>query len=298
VIARPFLKWAGGKTSLLPQILPLVPGGIGTYYEPFLGGGSLFWELARERRFKRAVLGDINDRLVRTYTAVRDDVEKVISLLKVSAFHHNSDFFKEQREVNVDGLADAGVAAWMIYLNRTCFNGLYRVNKAGKFNVPLGRYANPTICDADNLRACSDSLQGVEIHCCDFLPARVDAEGADAFVYFDPPYYPVSDTSDFTAYAKEEFGPARQRQLAELLEALGAGGTRALLSNADCPWTRELYAGLPQTTIQARRSINSVATKRGPVSELLVRSFAYQPATYVGRERGVSKGQGSLFGGA
>lgn len=273
--AVPFMKWPGGKRALLPAILPLVPCEIATYYEPFVGGGAVFFALAAECRFRHAVIGDANLRLVRSYTAVRDNIDSVIVKLGIHAAAHCKDYFYEQRAIDIDAGTDAEVAAWMIYLNRTCFNGLYRVNRSGKFNVPFGDYKSPTICDPDRLRACSEALAGVEIVHGDFRETLPRNLVVSDFVYLDSPYVPISKTSNFTAYTGAKFGPADQDRLADRLRVLGARNIPALLSNADCPETRLLYAGLPIETVTARRNINSAAMKRGPVGELLVRSFEY-----------------------
>jgi DNA adenine methylase len=263
--AKPFVKWVGGKRQLLAQISKYVPEHYGTYFEPFVGGGALYFHLRPER----AILADASARLVRAYLGVRDRVDDVIALLR--SYPHEVEFFYRMRAIDVDGESDAGVAAWLIYLNKTGYNGLYRVNARGKFNVPFGRYTNPTICDEDNLRACNKALAGTEIERADFasIAARADR---DDFVYFDPPYVPLSQTSSFTSYAAGGFGPNEQRRLRDVALALKRRGVHVLLSNSSAPLVRELYGSdFELHEVTATRSVNSKATHRGPVTELLIR---------------------------
>ncbi len=264
MIAKPFLKWAGGKTALLPEILPRLPKKIKYYYEPFVGGGAVFFALAAEKRFKRAALGDINEELVETYISVSREVDKVIEHLKIEASKHSEkNFYKVRAREGIF------VASRMIYLNRTCFNGLYRVNRKGQFNVPFGDYKNPTICDEENLRACSLALQDVE----EFFPKDFqfveEARRGDT-VYFDPPYAPVSDTANFTAFAKGGFGEEEQERLRDCFARLDGRGVHVLLSNSDTPFVRKLYKGFKLDKVEAPRRINSKGGKRGNVGELLI----------------------------
>jgi DNA adenine methylase len=273
---RPFLKWAGGKRQLLPHILALVPARVGTYVEPFLGGGALFFALAAQRRFKRAVLGDLNAELINCYSAVRDDVDAVIA--KLARFRNTPAAYYKVRAQRPAALDPAARAARVIYLNRCGYNGLYRVNSDGIFNVPFGRYVRPRICDPDRLRAASHALAGVELVCGDFAAVLSGGRrrlGAEDFVYLDPPYVPVSKTASFTGYAGG-FLMADQERLAKQLRRLCDKGIAAVLSNSDCADTRRLYEGLPAASLPARRAINSVASRRGPVAELLVHSPALE----------------------
>ncbi len=251
----------------------MVPSAIATYYEPFLGGGALLFELAAQRRFRRAVVSDANRELILCYQALRDHLDAVIDQL--GRYRYDKETYYRARALDPTALAPAARAARLIYLNRVGFNGLYRVNKSGQFNVPFGRHpSSVVICDVDRLQAASTALQGVTITCQDFQ-ATIAGAGADDFVYCDPPYVPLSRTSSFTAYAQGPFGDVEQARLAAALRRLGEAGVRAALSNSDCKKTRALYRGLPQTKIKVRRAINSVATSRGPVGELLVRSFKF-----------------------
>ena len=275
--AAPFLKWAGGKRQLLPEILSRLPDRCITYYEPFLGGGAVFFALAARGAFRRAVIGDQNHDLVETYLGIRDDVEGVIArLARLARMPHGSETYYRVREQNPARLSLAGRAARLIYLNRTGYNGLYRVNRAGRFNVPFGRYKNPRIMDRDNLRAASRALQDVRIEVGDFEGMVEKAERGDV-VYFDPPYVPVSTTSSFTAYDRLPFGPLEQDRLARTLRRLRKRKVYALLSNSDVRFTRGLYEGLPFEAVKVNRLINSRPDKRGPISELLVRSLARFP---------------------
>jgi len=260
---RPFLKWVGGKRQLLPVLLPHVPRRFDTYHEPFVGGGALFFAL----RPTRAVLSDNNALLVRTWRGVRDHVEDVIRLLK--SYPHDKQFFLEMRERDIDAASDVEVAAWFIYLNKTAFNGLYRVNSKNKYNVPFGRYVNPAICDAPNLRACSRALLGVSIEHEDFEAVLGRAKPGD-FVYFDPPYVPLSATSDFTSYTAEGFSADDQKRLRDVARELKASGVHVLLSNSSAGFVRDLYEGFQMEEVLATRHVNCQSDGRGPVVELVI----------------------------
>ncbi len=261
---KPFLKWVGGKRQLLPELHARVPRGFDTYFEPFLGGGALFFSLLPEK----AVLSDFNERLVRTYRAIRDDVDEVIA--ELSTYPHDRVFFEELRRVDVDALEDVQVAAWMIYLNRTGFNGLYRVNKSGGFNVPFGKYKNPTICNPDLLLTASEALQNAEILHASFADTFSRAQPGD-FVYFDPPYVPLSETSSFTSYTKDGFGMAEQAALRDTAWKLKSRGVDVLLSNSSAGAVFELYDRFQIDEVYASRAINSKASGRGKVAEVLIR---------------------------
>ncbi|MCU0681259.1 MAG: Dam family site-specific DNA-(adenine-N6)-methyltransferase [Polyangiaceae bacterium] len=232
---RPFLKWAGGKRRLLPELVRHLPSSYGTYYEPFLGGGALFFHL----RPRRAVLGDANARLVRAYTGVRDSVDEVVRILR--SYPPTRDTFEALRARDIDQSSDAEVAAWFVFLNRLGYNGLYRVNRAGRFNVPFGDYANPRVCDEATLRACSAALAGAELVVSDFAEVAAEARRGD-LAYFDPPYVPLSATASFTSYTSKGFSPADQERLRDQARALAARGVTALISNSSAPAVHELYA--------------------------------------------------------
>ncbi|WP_374687993.1 DNA adenine methylase [Promineifilum sp.] len=269
-IARPVLKWAGGKGRLLPELLARVPDEFNAYHEPFVGGGALFFALAGQGRIRRAYLSDANAGLIDVYLALRNAVEEVIAALGQHAYER--EHYYRVRALRPEALTLPERAARVIYLNKTCYNGLYRENRAGQFNVPFGRYKNPTICDEPNLRAASAVLQGVDIARRRFSTVLDYAQPGN-FVYFDPPYHPVSPTANFTTYDRDGFGPDDQRQLRDVFAALADKGVRAMLSNSDMPFVRDLYAGFHIEQLYAARAVNSKANGRGKVAELLICNF-------------------------
>lgn len=276
VHARPFLKWAGGKTQLLPQLERLIPAQFNGYHEPFVGSAALFFHLYNLKQrgelkatMKRVSLTDSNEDLVNCYRAVRDGVEGVIGWLEEHKANHNSRYYYKVRAQNPRNLGDVERAARLIYLNKTCFNGLYRVNSKGQFNVPMGRYKNPGIFDPDELRAASRALDGVMIEVADFREVLQRAKAKD-FIYFDPPYFPVSKTSSFTSYTQQAFGKFEHESLALVFRALAEKGCKVMLTNSWTDFTRRLYVGYIRKEILASRSINSKAAKRGKVSEMVV----------------------------
>jgi DNA adenine methylase len=268
---QPFLKWAGGKRQLLDRIVPLMPKPIvGRYVEPFVGGGAVFFELVALDIVRHARLADRNEELVKTYIAIRDAVDDVLT--ELTRHKNDETHFYEVRALDPHALAPARAAARTLYLNRVGYNGLYRVNSKGQFNVPFGRYANPKIVDEARLRAASRALQRAEIVCEDFEVACADVTAGDV-VYFDPPYVPLTKTANFTAYAKQSFGDAEHARLAGAFGRAVEAGAFALLSNSDTPRTRELYRGWDVRTVSATRMINSKATARGEITEILVRGM-------------------------
>lgn len=272
--ARPFLKWAGGKGQLLAELHAQLSrvDKFNHYHEPFVGGGAFFFSLYSQGMLKKkqAHLSDANPNLIETYTAVRDAPDELIRLLRGHAGKHSEEHYYRVRE-EVPGKAVAR-AARVVYLNRTCYNGLYRENSSGQFNVPMGRYKNPTICDAPNLMAVSEALHSATLKVAHFREVVASAKRGD-FVYFDPPYWPVSSTSSFTSYAKDRFGPAEQEELAEVFQKLTKKGVHALLSNSDVPEVRALYSAFSMTRVYATRNVNSKAERRGKLAEVLVRNF-------------------------
>lgn len=274
VKARPFIKIAGGKTQLLPELLKRVPSSYETYFEPFLGGGALFFSMQP----RNAILSDSNRKLILTYKAVRDMPDTLIRYLQNIENRHreskDQELFYYDRRDEFNGNPDAlDTVILYIYLNKTCFNGIHRVNSKGKFNVPCGRYANPTICDEVNLRACSEALQGTDLLCLDFRENAEIILRKNDFVYFDPPYAPISDDSYFTSYTKEGFGPADQEALADLALTIKGRGVNVLLSNSSSPGIRKMYEsrGFSVEDVLARRSINADGFDRGKIKEVLIR---------------------------
>jgi DNA adenine methylase len=267
--AKPFLKWAGGKGQLLEQFRPLLPEMSGRYFEPFVGSAAVFFAL----RPPDAVLADVNRELIDCYRAVQRDVEAVIAALQ--SHEYDEEHYYRVRGLDPAELAAPERAARTIFLNKTGYNGLYRVNKKGRFNVPFGRYTKPGFSQPDslnNLRACARALRRVILEVRDFADVARRARAGD-FVYFDPPYVPASNTADFTSYVAGGFGWEDQRRLAEVFRGLSRRGVLAMLSNSDTPAVRELYDGLRVDTVYAARSINSRADKRGKVGEVVVRNW-------------------------
>lgn len=266
-IARPVLKWAGGKGRLVQRIIGHLPSAIQTYYEPFVGSAAVFFALASQRRFRRAVLSDQNRELVDVYRALQKDVHAVIKVL--SLYTYDRETFYRLRALEPTDLELPERAARTIYLNKAGFNGLYRVNRSGQFNVPFGRHVNPTICDQPRLMQAATLLKSVKLEVRDFEVACTKAKVGDA-VYFDPPYVPLSKTSNFTAYHHEAFDEVHHRRLAELFSSLANRGVGVVLSNSDTPLTRKLYSKWHVQRIMVARPINSKTTHRGNVAEILV----------------------------
>jgi DNA adenine methylase len=266
--ARPVVKWAGGKSALLPQFAPHFPrpGTYWRYFEPFLGGGAVFFHLQPDRSF----LFDLNAQLIEVYQVIRDDADGLITALK--NYQNSPDCFYAARAQNPADLRPTERAARFIFLNHTCYNGLYRVNRQGQFNVPFGRYKNPTICDEPGLRAASAALRNAHLEVADFEIILKLAEPGD-LVYFDPPYEPLSPTSSFTSYTSTGFARDDQRRLAEAYRALDRRGCLLMLSNSSAPLISDLYAGFHIHPISARRLINSKADGRGAIAEVLITNF-------------------------
>ena len=273
---KPFVKWVGGKRQLLAQFrrLNLYPPEkfdirTGRYFEPFVGGGAVFFDLLPEKGF----LSDLNKELVTTYNVIKNDVEGLIASLKKHKI--DKEYFLNIRAKDSKALNDLTVASRFIFLNRTCFNGLYRVNSKGGFNVPYGKYTNPLICDESNLRKVSKSLQNIEIKHQDYKEVLKTAKKGD-FVYFDPPYYPVSKTASFTSYTAEAFLDKEQIELRDTVLELNKRGCFVMLSNSDTPFINKIYSGLKGirvNKVEAGRAINSKGSGRGKITEVLVTNY-------------------------
>jgi DNA adenine methylase len=273
---KPFVKWVGGKRQLLKQfrLMNLYPPEkfnpiTNSYFEPFIGGGAVFFDLLP----KKAFLSDLNKDLVTTYNVIKNDVDSLIKSLKKHKI--DKEYFLKMRAKDTDILSDLEIASRFIYLNRTCFNGMYRVNSKGGFNVPYGKYVNPMICDEINLRRVSEALKHVQIKHQDYKGVLKYAKKGD-FIYLDPPYYPVNKTSSFTAYTNEAFMDKEQIELRDTFVELSNRGCFVMLSNSDVPFINKIYSGIKGVRInkvQAGRMINSDAKKRGKITEVLITNY-------------------------
>jgi len=264
----PIVKWAGGKTKLLSKLTTLMPATYRRYYEPFIGGGAMFFHLAPQS----AVINDRNPDLINMYRCVAYNVEAVIKRLLEHREAHCENYFYAMRSHWNDRStprSEVERAAAFIYLNKTCFNGLWRVNSKGMFNVPVGRYESPQIFDPAVLRAASGVLQQTELSIGNFADACESASAGD-FLYFDPPYQPVSTTANFVSYTKDAFDEDNQRELAALARSLAKRNCAVMLSNSDTPFIRKLYKGFRLNKLNVARAINSKASKRGSVPELII----------------------------
>ena len=287
--AKPFVKWVGGKTQLIEQLEAQLPADFDawenvTYIEPFVGGGAmLFYMLQTHSNIKSAIINDINSDLTTCYTIVRDNPDKLVeSLQEIQKEYYalrsedkRKQFFMRRRdEFNTKALDDVRNTTLFFFLNRTCFNGLYRVNKSGLFNVPFGRYETPMICDPNTIYADSELLKNVEILTGDYQETLSRAKGRTLF-YFDPPYRPLNNTSSFNDYTKEAFNDLAQCRLKEFCDRIEAAGYKFMLSNSDCKdmFFDDLYAQYIIERVQASRSINSNPAKRGKLDEILVRNY-------------------------
>lgn len=298
-IAKPFLKWAGGKTQLITEIEKVLPYEITsrnfTYIEPFVGSGAVFfWMLNNFPKLEKAVINDINEDLINTYKTIASSPKELISILQglESEFHgfegrdeRKKAYYYQKRELyNIRKEERSGQAALFIFLNRTCFNGLYRVNRKNEYNVPMGSYKRPTICDKENILAVSNALQKVEILCGDYQETLNHADNNTLF-YFDPPYKPLSETSSFNSYAKDDFNDSEQIRLRDFCQNLDVLNHNWILSNSDVKgkdednnFFDELYSSYRIARVKARRSINANADKRGELNELLITNYRHEQA--------------------
>ncbi|MEO7427161.1 MAG: DNA adenine methylase [Fibrobacteria bacterium] len=273
-LVQPFLKWAGGKRQLLPDIRNHLPDPkkYAGYYEPFIGGGAVLFDVQP----KKAVINDVNGEIINAYKVIRDHTDELISALRK---HKNeAEYFYQLREFDRQPAyaksSPVDRAARILFLNKTCYNGLFRVNSRGQFNVPFGKYKNPNIVNEAGLKGVGEYLRDADItfRNGDFGAALAGIK-KNAFVYFDPPYHPLSDTSSFTGYTLQGFGEEEQIRLKKLCDRLDRLGCKFLLSNSYCDFVRELYKGYKQIKLQASRNINSVGASRGKISEILVKNY-------------------------
>lgn len=276
-VPRPFVKWAGGKRQLLPTISNYFPEKFDNYFEPFLGGGAVFFKLIVQHRKASWFVSDLNSDLILSYVTIRDKVKELVSALEEHSANYSknsSSYYYKIRESNPKGQIER--VSRLVFLNKTCFNGLYRVNSKGKFNVPLGKYVNPNIVNKENLFAVSEILQSknIMIKCVDFEDAVRNASKGD-FVYLDPPYHPVSETSNFTSYTGGNFDLCDQQRVYKTFKDLDKRGVRVLLSNSKSSEIMDLFEEFAEgiVEIKANRFINSVSQKRTGHTELLVKNY-------------------------
>ena len=271
LLLSPILKWVGGKRQLLSEIIPLIDEGCDNYVEPFIGGGAVLFRLQPQK----AIINDFNTELINVYKTVRDDLDGLVALLKEHEKYNSADYYYEVRGLDrtpdFDKMSNLEKAARIIYLNKTCYNGLYRVNSLGQFNSPYGKYKNPNIVNEVVLRAISKYLNGneISIRSGDYKDVLNNIEN-NSFVYLDPPYMPISSSSSFTGYTEGGFGYDKQVELKEECDKLNSKGVHFLQSNSDCEEIRELYKAYSIKVVKAKRAINSDAKKRGQLNEVLI----------------------------
>ena len=271
LLLSPILKWVGGKRQLLSEIIPLIDESCDNYVEPFIGGGAVLFRLQP----KKAIINDYNTELINVYRTVRDGLDALVALLKEHEKYNSSDYYYEVRALDrtpdFDKMSNSEKAARIIYLNKTCYNGLYRVNSLGQFNSPYGKYKNPNIVNEVVLRAISKYLNGneISIRSGDYKDVLNNIE-KNSFVYLDPPYMPISSSSSFTGYTEGGFGYDKQVELKEECDKLDSKGVHFLQSNSDCEEIRELYKAYRIKVVKAKRAINSDAKKRGQINEVLI----------------------------
>ncbi|MDW7727644.1 MAG: DNA adenine methylase [Candidatus Methanoperedens sp.] len=267
-----FIKWAGGKTQLLSKFEKLYPLYFNRFFEPFIGSGAVFFYLKQLYPEKEMFLSDNNSELINCYEIVKNDLEQLIELLKEHRSKHNKEYYYSIRNMEITDLSNVELAARFIYLNKTCFNGLYRVNSKGKFNVPIGGYKNPRIFKESDLRNAKELLQGVELKTMPFEELINIAQKND-FIYLDPPYHPLSQTSSFTSYTRTSFTEDDQVRLAEVYRQLDKKGCLLMLSNSYCDFILDLYDGYRIEQVSAKRMINCNGKKRGAVDEAVVINY-------------------------
>jgi len=274
---QPFIKWVGGKRGLLEQIMPLFPKKFNNYYEPFIGGGAVFFEFFSRGLLdgKKVILSDINNELVNAYNIVKNNPYELISNLENYKKQHNKEFYYKTRELDrkehFQELSKLDRATRFIYLNKTCFNGLYRVNKKGYFNTPIGSYKNPNIADVETILKASEALQNTIILCQPFEEVLNQAK-KDDLIYFDPPYYPLNITSNFTSYDSNCFLEDEQFELFEVFDKLADNNVNVVQSNSDTDFIKKLYKKYDIKIVNANRFINSKSNGRGKITEVLIRS--------------------------
>lgn len=275
--ARPFLKWVGGKGRVIPQLEKFFPETYNNFYEPFVGGGAVFFDL----NIKKATINDINANLIGLYINIRDNLEPLIGLLTdLQSQYHDLDetaqkdlFYQLRDEYNsIKDTTSLRKSSLLVFLNKTCFNGMYRENQSGEYNVPFGKHRKPTICDDTNLRYVSKTLQNTSILSGSYINAVKDAKNGD-FIYLDPPYYPLNSTSSFTSYSEGDFVEQDQVNLKELVDDLTKRGCKVMVSNSYVPFIRNLYKDYRQEVIHVGRAINAVGSGRGKIKEIVILNY-------------------------
>ncbi len=280
MIAKPFIKWVGGKGKLVPELVKLFPKKFNNYFEPFVGGGALFYEVKQKNEIAFSSINDINKKLIIAYKQIQQNPDKLISELKKIESKYKKLLPEEQKEYfysirkkyNEEKLNDIIISSYLIFLNKTCFNGMYRENSKGGYNIPFGDQRNPTICNEENIINVSSCLKDTEINNLPFEEAIKKCKKGD-FIYFDPPYYPTNITSSFTSYNKDYFGSIEQEKLRDIFVELDKKGCFVMLSNSDTEFIKNLYKDFNINYIYAARSINSKASKRGKIKEIVVTNY-------------------------
>jgi DNA adenine methylase len=270
-----FVKWAGGKTRLVPELIQHLPKHFNNYFEPFVGSGALFFYIAKHIKPKKMTISDINKELIETYEVVKDNYNGLVKKLKEHKVNHNKEYYYKLRKQDPATLSKTDRVARFIYLNKTCFNGLYRVNSKGGFNVPMGSYKNPSVFHEDKLRNTKELLKNVKILNASFETVLKMAEKGD-FIYFDPPYYPLKKGQSFTTYTKENFLEKEQEQLANVFDELSKRGCFVMLSNSDTTFIKSLYKRYSIHVIKANRMINCDGSNRGKINELIIVNYPLQ----------------------
>lgn len=279
-MAKPFIKWVGGKGKLITELRIYFPNKFERYFEPFVGGGALFYDVIQNTNLVFSSINDINKKLIITYQQVKKEPDGLISILSELEISYKKKNEEEQKEFfylirnkyNNKNLTDSYTAAYLIFLNKTCFNGMYRENSKGEYNVPFGDQKNPTICDKENLLAVSKCLKNTKMTNLSFEESIKDCKNGD-FIYFDPPYYPINGTSKFTSYSKDSFGQNEQVKLRDVFEQLSNKGCLIMLSNSNTEFIKDLYKDFKINFIYATRSINSKGNGRGRIAELVVTNY-------------------------
>lgn len=278
--AKPFIKWVGGKSKLVPELIKIFPKKFNNYYEPFVGGGALFYEVKQNNNISFCNINDINKKLITTYLQIQNNPNSLISFLKsieieykkLPLIEQEKYFYSIRKKYNEEDLDSIAIAGYLIFLNKTCFNGMYRENSKGQYNIPFGDQKNPNICDEKNIMAVFDCLKNTKITNLSFEEAVKKCQKGD-FIYFDPPYHPVNFTSKFTSYHKNCFGPREQEKLRDVFANLDQKGCFVMLSNSYTPFIEDLYCKFNINYLYASRSINSKGDKRGKIKEIVVTNY-------------------------